>query len=63
MVQALVLGLKPRIPGLESRSVHLGFVAIKVVLGLVFHRVVLVSPVYIIPPWLCMLKSLLGDEQ
>jgi hypothetical protein len=57
-LRRLVAGISPRRPGFDSRSVHVGFVVDKVVLGQVFPRVLLFSPVNLIPPVLHYLKKM-----
>jgi hypothetical protein len=49
-LRRLAAGLSPRRPGFDPRSVHVGFVVDKVVLGQVFLRVLRFSPVSFIPP-------------
>jgi hypothetical protein len=46
----------------NAESLNVGFVVDKVVLGQVFLRVLRLSPVNIIPPWLSNSYHL-GDEQ
>jgi hypothetical protein len=53
-IRALVDVLSPQRPGFATESVHVGFVVDKVALGKVFFRVLQLSPVNIIPPWLTM---------
>jgi hypothetical protein len=53
MVQEV--NLSPLWPGFAPRSLHVGFVVDKVALGQVFLRVLRLSRVNIIPPWLSIL--------
>jgi hypothetical protein len=59
----LVAALSPRKLGFAPRTVQMGFVVDKVELGQVSHRVLLLYPVSIIPPWLSVLVRNLADEQ
>jgi hypothetical protein len=56
-LRSLVAGLSPRRPGFVPGSIHVGFVMDKVALGQVFLRVLLFSPVNIIPPSLSKIIS------
>jgi hypothetical protein len=62
-LRRLVTGLSSRRSGFMPGSVHVEFVVDKVALGQVFLRVLLFSPVNIVPPWLSTLIYHLGDEQ
>jgi hypothetical protein len=56
-LRSLVAGLSPRKSGFASGLIRVGFVVDKVALGQVFLRVLLFSPVNIIPPSLSKLIS------
>jgi hypothetical protein len=62
-LRRLVTGLSLRSPGFDLGLVRVGFVVDIMVLGQIFHRLHLFSPVSIIPPWLPILICHLGDEQ
>jgi hypothetical protein len=62
MAQRLVTVLSLRRPGFAPGSVHVRFVD-KIAVGQVFLPVLRFISVNIIPPWLSILMSHLGDEQ
>jgi hypothetical protein len=53
--RGLISDLSPLWPGFAPGSLHVGFVVDKVALGQVFLRVLRLSRVNIIPPWLSIL--------
>jgi hypothetical protein len=56
-LRRLVAGIRPRRPGFDPGSVHVGFVVDKVALGQVFLRVLRFLPVSFIPPVLHYLEK------
>jgi hypothetical protein len=52
-----VAGLSPRRAGLDSGSVHVGFVVDKMAMGQVFPRVLMFSAVNFVPPVLHYTKK------
>jgi hypothetical protein len=61
----LLAGLSPLIPGFAPSSIHVRFVVEKVALEKVFLRILLFSPVNIIPPSFSILmndKSVSGSS-
>jgi hypothetical protein len=61
-LRLLLAGLSPQRPGFAPKTVHARFAVDKVALGQVSLRVLRLSPVNIIPPWLSTLIYHLGDE-
>jgi len=53
LVWALIAGLSPQRDGFSHRLVRIGFVVYEVTLGQVYLPVLLLSPVSIIPPFIC----------
>jgi hypothetical protein len=59
----LVAGLSPRVHGFMPGSVHVRFMVDKETLGQIFHWVLQLSVVNIIPTWLFILVYHLGNKQ
>jgi hypothetical protein len=62
-IRWLVAGLSQRRPDFGLELVRVEFMVDRVALGQVFLRGLRLSPVNIIPSWLCILIHHLGNEQ